>query len=913
MSSSTRALLLALALAASVRAEPIRLLTQEHDPYGFPRPAPGQENVPLRTSFFFELGFDRPDSPDRVVADSVAVTLQPQGGEAVDVLKAGGRFAPGYSGRLFPAAVGFKGQPTLAVYIASETPLKPSTTYTIRVSARSQSGAELPFGEDAWGFTTEASPVAHSVSVPLDLDAPAVTWHGAFFSGFGKVNFCASDPDLIGTYELMADTRRRFPTAWSLQRDFWLTGMELKPSFLPNYLPNIVRELETRRIVAMERQPDGILLKLEDFFGHEQYGIPAGRPLREDYHPGDEILISDGVHDARAKVLAVADAAGTILASPFDTPKDGWLLTYTSPPAATENPHAPGVFPPGGCYLLKFRPGGTPRYYWGRLDKEWDIAQRRFGRRLVVNFADAPGDLAVDGRNWTTAKDYVELHDVVRTITDHILGRYGDACLDFVWSIFNEPDLGALFWRSDWNELQRFYDYSTDAILRAFEDRGYDSNRVLVGGLELGAVFGTHLRLEEFLDHCSPRAQAAGALPTNAAFADRRLDGRRSRRVEALCRRSNGKGAPCDFISVHAYNRSELMAAKLLRAKEIALTIDPEYYAKLRVHSHEACPSWMPPPDPAAADSYLGNGYFPTWCADVARRQLQAAADDPRYAFGETILTFWPWPTENFAGYPTCTRLIRVDDDGDGAADRKVLVPMPIFHFLGLLNSMGNEYQVIRGRTCGGHVFGGFASRTGRDVRILLYAHDPLDTQSRSDQEFAVSLDIRGIPWPQVHVDEYRFDRDHNTCFRLARELRDRPPGRPGAPAVTAAEVDDLARTVESGNRDAVLAALKKLGAIGPAAQSATPTVFRLLGPTTDATVRAAAQSAIARIAPSQICYDPKEIAEIQALAMLHTTRSSTHVVAAGGRLTLPSNLKGNGAVFLVVEPAGPTSRAADP
>ena len=111
-------------------------------------------------------------------------------------------------------------------------------------------------------------------------------------------------------------------------------------------------------------------------------------------------------------------------------------------------------------------------------------------------------------------------------------------------------------------------------------------------------------------------------MPLNAAVADRRLDGKRSRRVEALCRAHGGKGSPCDFISIHSYNRSEMMAAKLIRAKEMALEIDPDYYARLWVNSHESCPDWMPPPDEAAADSYLGNGYFPSL---VRRRRASPA------------------------------------------------------------------------------------------------------------------------------------------------------------------------------------------------------------------------------------------------------------------------------------------------
>ena len=314
--------------------------------------------------------------------------------------------------------------------------------------------------------------------------------------------------------------------------------------------------------------------------------------------------------------------------------------------------------------------------------------------------------------------------------------------LGFTWSVFNEPDLGPMFWRADWNELQTYYDYTTDAVLRAFEDRGYASEKVFIGGLELGGIFGVHLRLKEFLAHCSPTAKAEGALLRNAAFADSRLEGKRSRRVEALCRAHSGKGSPCDFISIHSYNKAELMAAKLIRAKEMALEIDADYYRALWVNSHEACPDWMPPPDLAAADSYLGNGYFPTWCLDVAHRQLIQAARDPRYAYGETILTVWPPPT-NFAGVNAVSRVIHVDDDGDGRGDRTVTVPMPIFHVLGLLSDLGDRYWVLPTQNAGGHKVGGFASRDDRGVvRAVLYTHQPEDTQSRSAAAFELTLTL---------------------------------------------------------------------------------------------------------------------------------------------------------------------------
>jgi hypothetical protein len=200
-------------------------------------------------------------------------------------------------------------------------------------------------------------------------------------------------------------------------------------------------------------------------------------------------------------------------------------------------------------------------------------------------------------------------------------------------------------------------------------------------------------------------------------------------------------------------------------------------------------------PDPAYGDSYLGNGYYPTWCADVVRRQLARAALDPRYASGETILTFWPWPNSNFGGGNDCVRALHTDEG------RTVTVAMPILHFLGLLSRMGPDYHVLPEQTVGGHVVSGFASADGKAVRVLLYSHNMADTQSRSGATFEVSLRLTGLKATRVRVDEYRFDAEHNSYYRLAREQRDRPAEGPRQryPAAVVKEVERLSALRRTG------------------------------------------------------------------------------------------------------------------
>ena len=139
----------------------------------------------------------------------------------------------------------------------------------------------------------------------------------------------------------------------------------------------------------------------------------------------------------------------------------------------------------------------------------------------MPNFADAPGDLSVDGRNWTTAKDYAELHDVVRDDHRAYHRPLRRRDLEFPWSVVQRARTSASVLA---NRLER-----TAEVLRLHGGR--HSPSVRGSGVRLrpsvrrrvGA--GRHLRRQNIGSASSwptARRQAKqGALPRNAAYADR--------------------------------------------------------------------------------------------------------------------------------------------------------------------------------------------------------------------------------------------------------------------------------------------------------------------------------------------------------------------------------------------------------
>ncbi|MBP7148977.1 MAG: hypothetical protein KBD01_15710 [Acidobacteria bacterium] len=760
-----------------------------------PRPCSASTNVPRGTSIYFEVTVPttNPDE-EKVDPDSVTATLTWPGGGPVTMLGPNQQWAPGYSGKTIPSftdgtrtGYGFFTQPDL--------PLLTSTAYTVKVSARTLAGTMIDPSGSSWTFTTRRDLAGATLAFDVDLSAPTLTWQGRFFAGMIKPNFDSSrDWNQEPVYQMIDAARADAPEFYLQQRDWPLfADYWNSPYFDGN--PNLVRERETRRITGM-RDIGGItVLTVTDLLEGPLYGIPPGRTLSLDYHAGDQVLVCDRYKSEVATVQSVDDLGRRVNVNLLVNPAESWVLDYSGSRPG-DNPNTPDNFSYPLGALRKFRPAGTPVYYWARLDDEWD-QHVAHGRRPIVNVEAVSLDLCRIGRSNgeyggscpDLPKDWLEWHTVLRALIDHIVNRYGPQVADWYYSVGNEPNLSA-FWFGTDDEYLAFHDYTSNALLHALEQRGIDMDRVRIVGPEAAGAASPVTYLEQLLYHASPTADfpGGGFDEHNRVCIDPAFDNLRSSRVDATCRAHDNRGSPLDVVSVHCYKRAAESANSMIDIRRASLQIDAVTFERLAINSHETTPDWVPTRDPGGREMYRWGGYFSTWGGEFYRRMLDEGMTDPRKRAGEITLTGWPG-NGNVNGTPSSAGQLNIDEDGDGTRDRVDAVPIPFFHFAHLAATMSHELAPLGTQQDAGVTVSGWRSVEPAADKFLLYAHDVYDTSSAERGGWDVTLRLRSMRFPVVEVVEYRLDNDHPARAALAA-LPDRGSNGVYAPEEVAAFVD---------------------------------------------------------------------------------------------------------------------------
>ena len=791
-----------------------------------PRPPHGAVNVPAATTIWCELaaGGEEAGEVDPIVLASLHVELFE--GERRRVVVERGALAEGFHGRLLldgrerdaaaPAPGPSDAAQIVELYLVPDRPLAAATECTVTLRAASKLGAELDASRARFTFKTRDAWRSGPVALHGSCDA-TVDFAQRVFSGTLQPDFDTTLLfDQLPTCELLQAIPgpEPHPAAASLERDWPLCGDYWTNAFFDGD-PNFVRERETRRVVAIETEtaaPPGAnegevttwRVHVEALPEAALYGIAADRPLAPDHPLGSRVLIADESRSIDATVVSVDEEAHVVTLDV--APATQLPTTWRAPPPPQfppDDPRTPANFARGLVRLLRLDPPGTPAFWFGRVDHQWDLVHARFGRRLVVNFDRVPVDLSSDGvvNGGKGMKCAREWHEVVRTVTAHLIDRYGRSLADSYISVANEPDLGTVFWSDSRRALFDFYDVTVDGVLRAFEERALPAERVKVGGLELAALAPKPDLLPAFLAHCCPKGGGPGDV--NAAVADRSLDGLRSRRVEALVRGHGGRGSPCDFLSLHQYKHAAAAWRQLQDARATALAIDADFYKELALTCFESDPDWNPTRDPATRDLFLGNGFWPAWAADWTRRALEAAQSDPSFTRHEALLTVWPLD-RNLAGLPALSFVLDRSPEagaGDGAkAPRPATVPKDMLRFLEITGWMGTRLFLINGNGINGSsaivegssapegppaadplapVVAGFGGAVADELFALVYGHDPRDPENRDPHEWEVALTLDSFPLvgplasPFAAAEQTLFgiDATHASPFAIASSL----------------------------------------------------------------------------------------------------------------------------------------------
>ncbi|MEW5806695.1 MAG: hypothetical protein AB1756_05030 [Acidobacteriota bacterium] len=742
-----------------------------------PIPRPYQERVDVTTwtTIYFEvLVPDYNGDKGKIDPNSITATLIPDGGEPIPMLLPNQTFAPGFSGKVY-LNIDSGDDNGHAVYIKPDNPLNPSRLYTVEVYAITYDGLPIDSSADSWSFTTRPVIADPTVSWNINLTGPMAPWKGWFFSGICKPSFDTSRMyDQYDSYNMMDTVNAINPNAWSLQRD-WPFASDYWHNGIIDGNPNVVREKETRQIISLENQGKNTLLTVKDIEEGPLFGITPDRPLSEDFHPGDYVTVADRDEFEITQVVGVDDKNHIVKVNQLVNPV--WDLDYrgSHPP---DNPDTPDNFTLPLCYLRKYDPIGTPVYYWRRVDDEWDVVHGQHRKRLQVNFCFIPVDLAsepVPARSGghgsiSPPKEYLQWHDFVREVVFHLIDRYGEATKDFYYSIGNENNLN-IFWSGTKDEYYEFYDYTVNAVLKAFEERGFDTSKIVVGGIEAANLLPIEW-MTDALYHCSGAADkpGGGIAEQNFVCNDTRFDGKRAARVQAICDAHGGKGSPIDFASIHEYEHADLATSQITQVRDKALAMDPVFYEKLNIPSFECTPDWIPRTDPASRRMFKGNGYFPSWCAEWMQRLVERAESDHRYANHEATLTVWPYDY-NGDGITSVTGLMRVDDNADGTEDRIVTIRKAIFNYIELLAHMSHDLDALPAQNLEGIRFAGVRSIAPDVQSILLYNHDKYDTESSEETDFTARLTLTGIIWPAVTVRRWRIDRDHSSPYHAYEAL----------------------------------------------------------------------------------------------------------------------------------------------
>jgi len=402
---------------------------------------------------------------------------------------------------------------------------------------------------------------------------------------------------------------------------------------------------------------------------------------------------------------------------------------------------------------------GNPIYRWDIVDRIFDTFKET-GTKPLVELGFMPEALsvhpepyrhtfpqgAVNGiyTGWAyPPKDYGKWSELVFQFVRHLRARYGDGELkDWLWEVWNEPDIG--YWQGTPEEFFKLYDYSVDAVLRAWPE-------AKIGGPDSTGPASPHAAdfLRMFLEHCAHQHNYA----------------------------SGKTGARLDFISFHPKgaptwqgDHVQMGIARHLAAIALGFKIVasfPEWRRTpivLGESDPEGCAACSARTNPQNA--YRNGPLYACYEAEVLNNILRLAVDERVNVLGVVTWAF------EFEGQPYFEGFRTLATNG---VDKAVLNAFRMFGLLGenrvvaISSGALASSDVVQNGVRKKPDVSVIATRKDREVDILIwnYHDDDLPALAAS-----IDLSLNGLKGDtkRALVEHFRIDSDHSNAYTAWKE-----------------------------------------------------------------------------------------------------------------------------------------------
>ena len=410
---------------------------------------------------------------------------------------------------------------------------------------------------------------------------------------------------------------------------------------------------------------------------------------------------------------------------------------------------------------------GNPVYSWTILDQIFDTFHSA-GIKPLVEIGFMPEALSTHPQPYRHAfpkesvggiftgwayppKDYQKWSQVVFQFVRHLRERYGDAEVrTWLWEVWNEPDIP--YWQGTPEEYFKLYDFSVDAVLRAFP-------QARIGGPDSTGPANPKAAefLRMFLDHCAHQKNYV----------------------------SGKTGSHLDFIAFHPKgspkwqgDHVQMGIARQLASIEQGFKIVasfPEWRRTpivLGESDPEGCAACSAKENPQ--NSYRNGPLYASYTTEVLNNILAFASNEHINFLGAVTWAF------EFEDQPPFEGFRELATDG---VDKPVLNAFRMFGLLGTervrATSSGalRTEDILQSGVRGRPDVNAIATRKDREIEVLIWNYHDDDLPAGDAR---VDVTVSGLPEKVTRslVEHFRVDSNHSNAFATWKEM-----GSPQSPS----------------------------------------------------------------------------------------------------------------------------------